>query len=409
MARPRRPGGFAVADSDDGQPGLELLPAQVGVEADVVHWRRLIAGVVGALILVWVGAGALSIVATGGGGEGAGGGPIDPDSSSSLVVLSVGRLRLFDLATGTIEEHEYQAARVLVAGDHLILLDYRLSAGIVASSLTVVAADDLAGPPDGVGEPGRTIEARWDQIVAADGPHHLWIASNGGGTGPGAPGSGDPSHFQRIDLRTGVVVEERTIPGGRSPVHWTVGLSGSVDLLSSSAGGLYEYEGGGGDRGWSEGGDGDEGEDGGEGYRLVASGRLVVADGERALVEQCDDRLRCRLQWYERSGWEPMVGAVPPRGSVVRSLHGGRWLAYDEPDGRGRILDVDAGAQVEVELAAGSLDLGRAAISPDGEWLVHVGAHGRLVATRLPTGETTDLPEGLGVLRSATVAFLDHG
>ena len=62
-------------------------------------------------------------------------------------------------------------------------------------------------------------------------------------------------------------------------------------LLSDRSGGVYEST--------------------GERFVQVADGRLVAADDQRALVETCDQRLRCESRWFDRQTWEPVDLGLP--------------------------------------------------------------------------------------------------
>ena len=333
MVRSRKSGGTSVTNGD-GQVDLDLLSAEPSVTTESIsrgpsHWRPWAIGGIGALLVVWL-AVALVSVATGGGASEATADesadipttvtapgsapdgeatpaptpapvptpttdrptttaaveimespPIDPDSPHTLVVAASGRLRLLDLSTGRIEEYRVRGENMIATENHLVVVNYsyELDSNL---SLTAIPVDDLAAQ-SGPNQPEPLVSIGWGGSALADEADHLWVVVEEDRV---------PATFQRIDLSTGTVVEERPVPGLPSLVTWGLQGTGSIDLLSSFAGGVYEYD--------------------GSGYRQVLPGRLQVAGDRLALVEHCDERFQCHQQWYDQSGWEPVERALPP-------------------------------------------------------------------------------------------------
>ena len=158
-----------------------------------------------------------------------------------------------------------------------------------------------------------------------------------------------------VDLARREIVEEVAYPDSASHLYQIPAshLSGTR-LVTAISGGVFE--------------------DQGNGFRLVADGRLIAADEQRALVETCDDRLRRSMQWLDRETWQPTDLAVPTESIDVGILvNGTDWLldfGYAQDQTR-NLLNIVTGKQVEVPVSLSTFNnLNHPlAISPDGRWL----------------------------------------
>ncbi|MEM9133821.1 MAG: hypothetical protein AAF962_10185 [Actinomycetota bacterium] len=186
-----------------------------------------------------------------------------------------------------------------------------------------------------------------------------------------------------VDLATLELVEHPLIDVGalddrRSPV---VALDHNAGLFTPPAGGVYRVD--------------------GEDVRLLTDGALVGADGERALVVDCDPALVCERRWIDPDGApldlvvpdsEPVTGRfVPDTDWFIAS---GEFLT---------ITDVVTGDVVELARRQAPFDVGWLdAISPDGRWLALPGeARDSIELYDLSSGERYDIDLDEIVLRDA--------
>jgi len=311
--------------------------------------------------------------------------PIDPASPLALIIGSRGKAHRVTLATGTMEERTFESRdRAVIATDHYLVLQPNDARFVVGSQqpleeLTVVSLVDPSAPDATI----SSANMFGIPVVPADQADQVWVVGAGGG------GDGEPATFRRIELGTGRVVEERPIPGHPIRTMFALNLSGSVDLLAGSAGGIYQFDGG--------------------GYRLAFPGGLLVAGSELVLVERCDERLTCVDEWRSRRTWEPVDRRVPPIGLGLfgARLFADRWLLYHDGSFGGAIelFDIETGQSIALDdgVFHGQAAL---AVSPDGRWMADVGGRsgGSVMVMNLETMETTEL-DVPGI--SDSVFFLD--
>jgi hypothetical protein len=178
-----------------------------------------------------------------------------------------------------------------------------------------------------------------------------------------------------VDLARNEIIEETAYYP--DSVHYLtqtqVSLTDGSRLISPISGGVYEER--------------------GNDFLLVADGRLIVADEHRALVETCDDRLRCSMHWLDRETWQPADLAVPADPFDLAILANGTdWLVTIShgpgPGPNHNLLNIVTGQQVEIPIglsAFNNLDHSLA-ISPDGRWLA-LASTGEVKLLDLESGE----------------------
>lgn len=163
------------------------------------------------------------------------------------------------------------------------------------------------------------------------------------------------------------------------------------DLISHTGSGLYRQE--------------------GEGYRLVAPGRTVAVGQRLALMETCDEVLRCSLGWFDTETGAAIDHPEPARldGDGVMTIVGGdRWLHRVEwGQNTASLVDITNGEtirELRIEWSYGPFGPS-AVVSDDGRWLLDRIANGDHVVVDLETGEEWPL-EGLRVGSSVGAAFI---
>jgi hypothetical protein len=135
----------------------------------------------------------------------------------------------------------------------------------------------------------------------------------------------------------------------------------------------------------------------GDGFQFVTEGLLLAADADRALVETCDEGLRCTRRWLDRESWQPLDLAVPARDdAVVLVLPGTDWVSVtgSRSSDTAELLNIETGQIVAMNAADPEPRfVGPPAVSPDGEWLAEPGADFHSVVLRnLTTSETKQVP-----------------
>ncbi len=284
------------------------------------------------------------------------------------------RPTVLDLDTGElIEAAGMQGALepTLVSGDRLVGRDN--------DKLVAVPVGDLAAAPVPLAPEG----ADWIDVVSsaprADGL--LWIYTYD-----------ETQEVFLVDVATGAVIAGMPSPATDLALsNWLPGSeSGAESILSHQSGGVYEAR--------------------SDGFRLVADGRLVTGDDDRALTEMCDEFLRCDMQWFDRSTWKPIDLAVPAqRADSINFLGGSDWLYLQQwnPDNQSQALfNVVNGRSIELDSTI--IDPYRnqgPAISPDGRWLAYKSGVS-LAIIDLATGNerTFDSINGLGAAMVFTTA-----
>ena len=273
---------------------------------------------------------------------------VDPDEvfDFDLLLVNGGRRTVLNLGSGQIQDFEGSEVQALaVTGQWLLVRD-------IKGRAAVLALDDLAGSPRELSpEVGAWFEVV-DRGQRSDGT--VWLRLYDGNEA-----GREVAELVRVDVASGEIVESALTPEQLSLGYSDqTFLSEGPVLLSDRSGGVYELM--------------------GEGFVLVADGRLVAADVQRALVETCDQRLRCESHWFDRHSWEPVDLGLPPE----RIRNGGfvnrtDWLLLVDSEAfQGyRLFNVVTSQLVEVDdpifhflNLAGLVP----AISPDGRWLAPV-------------------------------------
>ena len=177
------------------------------------------------------------------------------------------------------------------------------------------------------------------------------------------------------------------VPGSTWRAAFGLTTSGTPDLLSSLAGGIYAYD--------------------GERYRQRSDGLIHIGDGQRVLIERCDESFQCTLEWRDQESWEVLDLYVPQYDAFPFALFGSRWLAYnpDFDDPRTALFDIESGREMALEFDG--FDRNHFAISLDGRWLATMSPANRfLELTNLETDEMLEL-DGFSRLRS--LVFTERG
>lgn len=312
---------------------------------------------------------------------------VGPPDGYDVVVATTGRPALVDLDTGEAAYHDGDRVfPVLVSGPWLIVED--MANGRVAR----LALDDLGGDTEPLIdlEDAAFTDVTGPPIVSDPGSGRLWVNVVRQG-----PANEFASSLYLIDIDTGDILEEQAFDGGflRTVGSWPAG--GFGDLVNGPAGGVYEAV-----------------EDG---YRQVADGRLITADGTRALVQTCDESMTCVATWLDRGSWQALDLAVPSslEGNLV-VVPGTDWLfrlPWDESRGPGsaELLSLESGQIIPLDAVNYRFNnsLGFPAISADGTLLVqHTDDPRRLEVRDLETGDRSSVE--LDEAATGPILFLDR-
>ncbi len=141
----------------------------------------------------------------------------------------------------------------------------------------------------------------------------------------------------------------------------------------------------------------------GDGYRLVAPGRPIAAQGHSVLVVSCSSPTECTLGWIDRDSGQAVDRPVPALGDALGEFGGSiipgsdRYLFVVRGGSRAGpglpvLVDLDTGRTVELEVGDRPL-----ASSPDGRYLVVIDDHG----TSQPVMIDLESGERLGLARPA--------
>lgn len=254
------------------------------------------------------------------------------------------------LDSGTIERYEERATPLAVTGEYLL---------IESDGWMTVPLDDLGAEPFDLAPPGREV---YPGISATTG--HLWLL----------PSSGSSALAQRVDPGSGAVLEEREISSessGHIPGPYS-SVSGSPDYMSPLTGGVYRF--------------------GDDGYKRVLDGRILVRGVRLALIETCDDRLRCSEAWFDLDTELRVDHPTPPDADGYRGILGSdRWLVQAHgPNWEYELIEIGTGRIVD-QMSGRREPL---SISPDGR-LAAVNDGDSLVVVDLDTGERVEFPRAL--------------
>jgi hypothetical protein len=187
-----------------------------------------------------------------------------------------------------------------------------------------------------------------------------------------------------LDLASGSTVAHPLAGDGRSSLDFLGGNfpDAGGGLVTSPAGGVYTTT--------------------SDGFRFVTEGRLFAADTDRALVETCDEALRCTRRWLDRDSWQPLDLVVPGGDdAVVLFVPGTDWVlvtrlrSLDAPG----LLNIVTGQSVALKPPDPESGVFRLpAVSPDSEWLAEPGEDlHTVVLRRLVDDETKEVVIGEAV------------
>lgn len=270
-----------------------------------------------------------------------------------LIGLSTGRPSVLDLDSGQLTHAAGRRVTPMsISGDWLVVRS--------PDRIAALPLDDLTAPPtEFLSLPDFVNVA--DRQTRSDGLVWLWVESDPAGR----------AELALFDIANDQIAERLPTPDGTIRGDASVNTTGPA-LVSALSGGVYES---------TE-----------TGFMRVTDGRLLAADRSRALVETCDARLRCDLQWLDRRTWQPIDLPVPS-GRLNRAgfINGTDWLWHFSFAARSlehRLLNVATGQAVGFADARLDYDT-PPAISPDGRWLATVNRVGSVIQiVELATGST---------------------
>jgi hypothetical protein len=299
-------------------------------------------------------------------------GPIlGSDVDYDLLVGTSERPAVVDLDSGKVRYADGgRFEPVAVSGSWLV---GRAGSSVSTSAeLDILPLDDLGADPTRLLEDDPQLEYMDVLMQAEARPGRLWVTvyyAIDGGLGQA---------LRLVDLVSGSLVDH-PLAGDTSSSMGFRGIFPDTGggLVTSPAGGVYTVT--------------------GDGFQFVTEGRLLAADADRALVESCDEGLRCTRRWLSRDSWQPLDLVAPDRDdAAVWVVPGTDWVfvtglvSTDSPG----LLNIETGQTAPMGSAEvpGSEFVGPPAVSPDGEWLAEPGEdHQTVVLRRLATGETKEI------------------
>ncbi|MGH1489946.1 MAG: zinc ribbon domain-containing protein [Acidimicrobiales bacterium] len=305
----------------------------------------------------------------------------DPDdgSASAPVEPLVGELTGFGLAVGSFDRGNAVRLISLDTGDEVELGGVSgHTIGMIGTHLVVsrwdsISTVDLASEER---QPVAVHESELGNVNATwinDGK--IWTTVDEGDGSPMLVGFSE----------TGEVVERREVLG----LNFFFGTPGAGDLVSSDAGGIYRRR--------------------GDDYDRLSTGRLRVVGEDIALVDECDDSLRCTSVWYERESWERAELPSPGFAHVSWTAIAGndRWLATTGLDEDGIELIEVATGEVERTITGQALSgpFLSIPVSDDGRWLFSRTSTGGSVVIDMDSG--TEWPIELPITSDAVVGIID--
>ena len=272
-----------------------------------------------------------------------------------LIIATVDRPAILDLDSGEIRYAEGSRADPLAVTGHWLIAGRDDQPFIL--DLDDLEADPIHLPFAATGWPQLADDRQRDDGRA-------WFRLSGPDL--------DESGVVLVDVATGKIVEEAAEPEPTPLYYWVPAIpADGATLISTPAGGIYEAR--------------------GVEVHRVADGVLLVADDHRALVETCDDRLRCSVQWLDRETWRPADLAVPDDfGDDGRFLNGTDWMVLFDygTDIDADLFNVTTGSRVELpeRISEPPNNYGHGpAVSPDGRWLATTST-GEVRLMELDTG-----------------------
>jgi hypothetical protein len=250
-------------------------------------------------------------------------------------------VRLVALDTGQVHElADVRGSPIGMIDQHLVLQDQN-----------VVRIADLGSPQPQAVQLDVLDPGAYTEVLRLDG-EAIWVASYQPVTEPELLAysvDGELLSVRTIETESAVTYADFLIPGiGAVGFDPALGVS----LVQGVDGGVYRSEEG--------------------GFERLGFGRLLLVDGDRALVTECDEGLLCRSVWRDRLSWSPIDLPSLDIQDGVLALAGDRWLVNTAWSGEARLLDLTTGRVrhrwlVDNEwLSAGLNQI----VSDDGRWLV---------------------------------------
>lgn len=298
-------------------------------------------------------------------GEIAGAGPLlGSPSGLEMWVGGDSPVTRIDLDTGNALTLDYRAFPLLHTGVHLVLFDPARDVFIVIDRTDPTAAPTRLSVDDSFVV---------DTVAPGPAPSTLWLADRT---------VADRVAWRLLSLDTLTPVRSassESIITSRLPYRIEVAIPPVIDARGEELFVLRALD-----------------------YEYWLDGRLVVHDGERALVETCESVGSCRSAWYAIFSGEELPDPVP---SDLLELHEllGPWIHTKTRTGSETLLiNSTTGAIVETQqrLRARRFD-----ISPDGRWAAFTGTQ-RLWMLDLSSGETIELPSVSNRVGSGTSVVL---
>ena len=304
---------------------------------------------------------------------------IEPADGATATGMNVGEETGLGLVVGSYNSSTIQLYD-LDAGEAFRLPGGGMPVAVIDSTLVVerptgrVAIVELLAPDQDLVtlEGGGT--SSWAQFMGAD-DELLWVQYSGDDVDEeiiyGYDTDGEQRQTRELDI-----------------VPFLAGWTGDTSLVYNVAGGIYAET--------------------DDGYQRISTGSLVAVGENIALINECDDVLRCESRWVDRSSWDSLPYRAPDdAGSLNASyaiLGSDRWLVETSwINGSTTVTDVTSGEVVR-EVSSFNGPFNEPAISDDGRWLFDPSGRSGVIVD-LDSG--TEWEQDVRLPDGATGVFVD--